>query len=119
MRNAQLADLIRPKTIEEIVGQAHLFGERGVIRRMLAGGRLTNMIFFGPPGTGKTTAASVIAAQSGMDFHKLNATSASLNDVKEVLRQTGNVFGSGGVLLCRFGCARRNKRHCRLYFLQL
>ena len=47
MRNAQLADLIRPKTIEEIVGQAHLFGERGVIRRMLAGGRLTNMIFFG------------------------------------------------------------------------
>ena len=99
MRNAQLADLIRPKTIEEIVGQAHLFGERGVIRRMLAGGRLTNMIFFGPPGTGKTTAASVIAAQSGMDFHKLNATSASLNDVKEVLRQTGNVFGSGGVLL--------------------
>ena len=51
MRNAQLADLLRPQTIDDIVGQTHLFGERGVIRRMLAGGRITNMIFFSPPGT--------------------------------------------------------------------
>ena len=77
MRNAQLADLLRPQTIDDIVGQEHLFGERGVIRRMLEGGRITNMIFFGPPGTGKTTAASIIAKHSDMDFHKLNATSAS------------------------------------------
>lgn len=99
MRNAQLADLLRPKTIEDIVGQKHLFGERGVIRRMLDGGRITNMIFFGPPGTGKTTAAGVIAKHSDMDFYKLNATSASLSDVKEVLASSGNLFGLNGILL--------------------
>ena len=82
-----------------MVGQAHLFGERGVVRRMLAGGRITNMIFYGPPGTGKTTAASIIAKQSGMVFRKLNATSASLSDVKEIIAETGNVFGAGGILL--------------------
>ena len=99
MRNAQLADLLRPQTIDDIVGQKHLFGEKGVIRRMMAGGRITNMIFFGPPGTGKTTAASIIAKQSGMDFHKLNATSASLSDVKDVLNSSGSLFGSNGTLL--------------------
>ena len=99
MRNEQLADILRPSTIDDIVGQKHLFGERGVIRRMMEGGRLTNMIFFGPPGTGKTTAASIIAKRSGMDFHKLNATNASLSDVKEVLNGSGNLFGSNGTLL--------------------
>ena len=99
MRNAQLADLLRPQNIDEIAGQKHLFGDRGVIRRMMDGGRITNMIFFGPPGTGKTTAASIIAKQSGMDFHKLNATSASTADVKEVLASSGSLFGSNGTLL--------------------
>ncbi len=99
MKNAQLADLLRPDSLDGIVGQAHLFGERGVIRRMLAGGRITNMIFYGPPGTGKTTAASIIAKQSGMTFRRLNATSASLSDVKEIISETGNIFGSGGILL--------------------
>jgi putative ATPase len=99
MRNAQLADLLRPKTFDDIVGQTHLFGERGVIRRMVESGRITNMIFYGPPGIGKTTAAEIIAARSGMSFHRLNATSASLADVKAVLSETNNVFGAGGVLL--------------------
>ena len=99
MKNAQLADLLRPEDFDGIVGQDHLFGPRGVIRRMLAGGRITNMIFFGPPGTGKTTAASIIAKQSGMTFRKLNATSASLSDIKDVISETNNVFGAGGVLL--------------------
>ncbi len=99
MRNAQLADILRPQTIDDIAGQKHLFGERGVIRRMMNGGRITNMIFFGPPGTGKTTAASIIAKQSGMDFHRLNATSASLSDVKEVLAGSASLFGSNGTLL--------------------
>ena len=99
MRNAQLADILRPQSIDDIVGQKHLFGERGVIRRMMEGGRITNMIFFGPPGTGKTTAASIIAKQSGMDFYKLNATSASTADVKEILASSGSLFGSNGTLL--------------------
>lgn len=99
MQHAQLADLLRPQSFDDLVGQEHLFGERGVIRRMLAGGRITNMIFFGPPGTGKTTAASIIAKQSGMEFRKLNATSASLADVKSIISETSNLFGSNGILL--------------------
>lgn len=99
MKHAQLADLLRPTDLDGIVGQEHLFGERGVIRRMLAGGRITNMIFYGPPGTGKTTAATIIAKLSGMNFYKLNATSASLADVKAIIEETGNLFGANGVLL--------------------
>ena len=93
MKNTPLADLLRPKCFDDIVGQSHLFGERGAIRRICESGRLTNMIFYGPPGTGKTTAASIIAAQSGMEFHRLNATTASLADVKAVLSSTERVFG--------------------------
>ena len=111
MRNAQLADILRPKHMDDIVGQSHLFGERGVIRRMLAGGRITNMIFFGPPGTGKTTAASIIAEASGMTFHKLNATSASSADIREVLQSSSNIFGANGTLLYSHrGCAAATYR---------
>ncbi len=99
MKNSQLADLLRPREFDDIVGQPQLFGPRGVIRRMIEGGRLTNMIFFGPPGTGKTTAASIIAQKTEMTFYRLNATTASLSDVKDILGQTNNVFGSGGILL--------------------
>lgn len=99
MKNTQTADILRPKTFDDIVGQPHLFGERGVLRRMVEGGRIPNMIFYGPPGVGKTTAAEIIAAGSGMTFHRLNATTASLADVKEVISQTSNLFGSGGILL--------------------
>ncbi len=97
--NEQLADILRPASFNDIVGQDALFGPRGTVRRMLESGRMTNMIFYGPPGTGKTTAASVIAAQSGMVFRKLNATSASLADVKAVIAETNTVFSTGGLLL--------------------
>ena len=90
---------MRPTSFDDIVGQDHLFGKDGIVRRMINSGRITNMIFFGPPGTGKTTASRVIASLSGMSFHKLNATTASLADVKEVLNQTGNLFSAGGMLL--------------------
>lgn len=99
MKNTQLADLLRPKTFDDMVGQQNLIGPKGVIRRMLQMGRVTNMIFYGPPGTGKTTAAEIIAKQSGMTFRRLNATTASLADVKEIMNETNTVFGSGGVLL--------------------
>jgi len=98
-KNEVLADILRPQSFDQIVGQSHLFGERGILRKMMEKGRMTNMIFFGPPGTGKTTAASIIAKQSGMDFYKINATSATLSDVKDIIAQTNNVFGFGGILL--------------------
>ena len=98
-KNEVLADILRPQSFDEMVGQAHLFGERGILRKMMEKGRMSNMIFFGPPGTGKTTAASIIAKQSGMNFYRINATSASLSDVKDIIAQTNNVFGFGGILL--------------------
>ncbi len=99
MNHTQLADLLRPKSFDDIAGQEHLFGKSGVVRRMVGSGRITNMIFYGPPGTGKTTASYVIAAESGMSFHKLNATTASLTDVRDILAQSDNLFGAGGILL--------------------
>ena len=99
MRTAQLADLLRPESLDDLVGQDHLFGRSGIIRRMLSNGRITNMIFFGPPGTGKTTAARIIAKASGMTYHQLNATTASLQDVKDLLQDTKNIFGTNGLLL--------------------
>ena len=99
MNSTRIAEALRPKSFDDIVGQEHLFGERGVIRRMIASGRITNMIFYGPPGTGKTTAAEIIARESDMVFHRLNATTASLSDVKDILSSTNNIFSTGGILL--------------------
>ena len=73
-----LADRFRPTTFDDMVGQSHLVGERGALRALLASGRLRSMVFFGPPGCGKTTAAAIIAEQSGMLLRRLNATTASL-----------------------------------------
>ncbi|MBQ7383171.1 MAG: replication-associated recombination protein A [Clostridia bacterium] len=99
MINKRTADELRPKSFDDIVGQEHLFGKNGVIRKMIGAGRITNMIFYGPPGTGKTTAAEIIARESDMVFHKLNATSASLTDVKNILNSTNSIFCTGGILL--------------------
>ena len=94
-----LAQRMRPESIDDIVGQKHLFGANGAVRKMLSRGYVTNMIFFGPPGTGKTTAANIIAKEADMQIYRLNATTASLSDVKEVIASTETVFGRDGVLL--------------------
>ncbi len=94
-----LADRIRPETFDEMVGQRHLVGPHGILRRMVEGGSAGNMIFCGPPGTGKTTAARIVAAASERRLCRLNATTASLADVKAVISETSNVFGAGGILL--------------------
>ena len=97
--NQPLADRVRPSDFDEMVGQENLVGKNGILRRMVESGHLTNMIFFGPPGTGKTTAANIIAERSNMTLRRLNATTASLSDVKEVIEETSTVFGSAGILL--------------------
>lgn len=97
--NRPLADRMRPTTLDMMVGQEHLFGKNGTLRRLIEGGRIGNMIFYGPPGTGKTTAANIIAEMSGLTLRRLNATTASLSDVKDVINDTTGLFGSAGILL--------------------
>ncbi len=94
-----LADRVRPERFDDVVGQRQLVGEGGALRRMAAQGHFTNMIFFGPPGTGKTTVAEIVAREANMNLHRLNATSASLADVKAVIADTDSLFGSNGTML--------------------
>jgi len=99
MISTPLADRLRPVDFDTVCGQSHLFGNNGILKKVLQRGHITNMIFFGPPGTGKTTCANIIAKKSGMTLHKLNATSASLSDIKEVIASADGIMAENGVLL--------------------
>ena len=99
MMQKPLADRMRPETFDEIAGQSHLVGPRGILRKLCENGRIPNMIFYGPPGTGKTTVANIIAKSSGMQLYKLNATTAALSDIKDVIASTDNMFSENGTLL--------------------
>ena len=99
MANQPLADSMRPKSFDEVVGQSHLVGQGGILRRLVDNKKIPNMIFFGPPGIGKTTVANIIAKTSGMQLYKLNATTASLQDIKDVIHNSDNMFASNGTLL--------------------
>ena len=94
-----LADRIRPKTLDEVVGQRHLLDKGRYLRRIIDGGNIPNMIFYGPSGVGKTTVARIIAENSGMKLHKLNGTSAGIADIKDVIADTATIDGMNGVLL--------------------
>jgi len=97
--NKPAPDALRPDSFDSMVGQRELVGKDGILRRIAESGRLPSMIFFGPPGTGKTTAATILAKSSGMTLRTLNATTASLSDIKAIAEETGGIFGSGGILL--------------------
>ncbi|MGD9559140.1 MAG: replication-associated recombination protein A [Oscillospiraceae bacterium] len=99
MANTPLADRLRPETLEDVVGQRHLLGEGQVFRRTIEGGVIPNMIFYGPSGVGKTTVARIIAQSSGMLLHKLNGTSASTGDIRDVMKDVGSFGSQNGVLL--------------------
>lgn len=94
-----LAEKIRPKTFDEVVGQRHLLAPGAPLRRILESGHLPSMVFHGPSGTGKTTVADIIARQAGLFLVKLNATVASLSDVRAALDSSATLEGLGGVLL--------------------
>ena len=97
--NRPLADEIRPKTLDEVVGQKHLIGKDGVLRRLIEGGTSANMVFYGPSGTGKTTIANIVAERTNKTLYRLNATTASLQHVKDIIGDVGTLLAPGGVLL--------------------
>ncbi len=84
-QNIPLAEKLRPKTLDEVLGQEHLTGEKGTVRKMIENNTLNSLIFWGPPGTGKTTLAEIISEQSGRKFYKLSAVSSGVKDVRDVI----------------------------------
>lgn len=85
-----LAEKLRPKTLEDILGQEHLVGPKGTIRKMLENDTLNSLIFWGPPGTGKTTLSEIISLQSNRKFYSLSAVSSGVKEVREILEQAKN-----------------------------
>ena len=94
-----LADLLRPTTLDEVFGQEHILGEGAILRRLIDAGSVPNMIFYGPSGTGKTTVANIIAQQTNRTLYKLNATTASTADIKEIVAQLDTFMAPNGILL--------------------
>ena len=94
-----LADEIRPQTLDEVAGQKHLLGEGAMLRRLIESGTSANLIFYGPSGTGKTTIANIIAKKTEKALYHLNATTASLQDVKNIIADVDTMLAPNGVLL--------------------
>ena len=97
--SAPLADKIRPLTLDDVVGQEHILAEGKPLRKIIESGTVPNMIFYGPSGVGKTTVARIIAENCGMTLHKLNGTSASTADIKQVVGEIGTFGTENGILL--------------------
>lgn len=100
--NEPLAERIRPRSLEEFISQEHLVGPEGALSRQITHGNIPSMILWGPPGTGKTTLAQVIANQSGRPFYTLSAVSSGVKEVREVLekaRQSGGLFTTKNPIL--------------------
>ena len=93
------ADKYRPTTLENVVGQRHILGKDGVLSRICSSGNIPNMIFYGPSGTGKTTVAQIIASSTNRTLHKLNATNASISDIKDIISSLDTFMAPNGVLL--------------------
>ena len=94
-----LADLLRPQTLDDVFGQDHILGQGAVLRRLIDSGKIPNMIFYGPSGTGKTTVANIIAKQTNRTLYQLNATTASTADIKNIVAQLDTFMAPNGVLL--------------------
>jgi putative ATPase len=94
-----LADRIRPQTIDEMVGQEHLIGENKPLRNIIESGTIPNLIFYGPSGTGKTTLARMIAKRTDKTLRKLNCTTASTQDIRDIFNELNTFNSPNGILL--------------------
>ena len=99
MATAPLADRIRPQSLEDVVGQHHLLDEGKILRKIIDGGNIPNLIFYGPSGVGKTTVANIIAKKSGKNLYRLNATTASTADLKSIISSRNDFENQNGILL--------------------
>ncbi len=97
--SAPLADRLRPKSLDDLVGQRHLLGKGKALRRIIESGEIPNMVFYGPSGIGKTTLASIIAKQTNRSLYKLNGTTASTADIRDVVSQLDTLAAPNGILL--------------------
>ena len=94
-----LADILRPKSLDQVVGQRHILGTNKMLKNIIESNEIPNMIFYGPPGTGKTTIAELIAKQTNLTLKKLNATTASTQDIKSILLEIDTFMAPNGILL--------------------
>ena len=94
-----LADKIRPRNLDEVVGQEHILSKGKPLRKIIESGNVPNMIFYGPSGVGKTTVSRIIADNCNMSLHKLNGTSASVSDIKDIISEIGTFGTENGILL--------------------
>ncbi len=101
MNNSPLAEILRPKTLDDVLGQEHLTGKAGTIKRMMENDTINSLIFWGPPGTGKTTLAEIISESSGRKFYKLSAVSAGVKDVRDIIDEAKkqNLFSGKSPIL--------------------
>lgn len=94
-----LAELLRPESLDDVVGQHHLLDKDKLFRKVISKNHIPNMIFYGPPGIGKTTLANIIAKNTNMSLYKLNGTTASTDDIKKIIEEVHSLFSQNGILL--------------------
>ena len=115
--NTPFAEIVRPHSIEQVVGQSHIIGKNKLINRLIEQKQMINLIFYGPPGTGKTTVAEILAKNSDLSYYKLNATYSKTQDIRDIAENINTFSGINGILIYIDEIQNFNKKQ-KLFLLQ-